>query len=119
MDDKLTPDQAPRRTRLAGERTRLAWWRTALAAFAVGIGVGRGIPALDPTVTPWPYIALGVAFVLYGLLLMQFGNRRGIDVDRAVVAGDYAAAGRLTTGLLGWLGIALGVGAVLVVLFAG
>jgi uncharacterized membrane protein YidH (DUF202 family) len=115
----MTQPEAPRRTRLAGERTQLAWWRTALAAFAVGLGVGRGIPALDPTLTVWPYVTLGAAFVLYGLLLMEFGNRRGGDVERAVVAGDYSPAGRLTTRLLGWLGLALGFGTVLVVLFAG
>jgi putative membrane protein len=111
--------EAPRRTRLAGERTQLAWWRTALAAFAVGLGVGRGIPALDPSVTQWPYIALGVGFVIYGLLLMQFGNHRGGAVERSVTAGEYAPPGKLTTNLLGWMGLALGVGTVLVVLFAG
>ncbi len=111
--------EAPRRTRLAGERTQLAWWRTALAAFAVGLGVGRGIPALDPTLNAWPYIALGVCFVVYGLLLMEFGNRRGGDVERAVAAGDYSPAGRFTTRLLGWMGLALGAGTVLVLLFAG
>ena len=111
------PD-APRRTRLAGERTQLAWWRTALAAFAVGLGVGRGIPALDPTVTAWPYITIGAGFVVYGLLLMEFGNRRGGHVDRAVETGDYAPPVRNTTRLLGWLGLVLGLGTVLVVLFA-
>jgi putative membrane protein len=115
----MTQPEAPRRTRLAGERTQLAWWRTALAAFAVGLGVGRGIPALDPTIPAWPYITLGAAFVLYGLLLMLFGNRRGGEVDRSVLAGEYAPPARLTTGLLGWIGLALGVGTVLVVLFAG
>lgn len=115
----MTQPEAPRRTRLAGERTQLAWWRTALAAFAVGLGVGRGIPALDPSLNAWPYIALGVCFVVYGLLLMEFGNRRGGDVERAVVAGDYSPAGRFNTRLLGWMGLALGVGTVLVVLFAG
>lgn len=115
----MTQPEAPRRTRLAGERTQLAWWRTALAAFAVGLGVGRGIPALDPSVPLWPYIALGVAFVLYGLLLMEFGNRRGGEVEQAVLAGEYSAPGRVTTRLLGWLGLALGLGTVLVLLFAG
>ena len=115
----MNQPEAPRRTRLAGERTQLASWRTALAAFAVGLGVGRGIPALDSSVPSWPYIVLGTGFVIYGLLLMQFGNRRGGDVDRAVIAGEYAAPGRLTTRLLGWLGLALGFGTVLVLLFAG
>jgi putative membrane protein len=111
-------EEAPRRTRLAGERTQLAWWRTGLAAFAVGIGVGRGIPALDPQITEWPYIALGTAFVLYGLLLIVFGNQRGGRIDRAVVEGEYPGEGPITTRMLGVIGIALGIGAVLVVLLA-
>lgn len=49
---------------------------------------------------------------------MQFGNRRGSDLDRAVVAGDDLLPSRITTRLLGWLGLALGFGTVLVLLFA-
>jgi putative membrane protein len=114
----LNTEEAPRRTRLAGERTQLAWWRTGLAAFAVGLGVGKGIPALDPTATEWPYIALGAGFVVYGLLLIQFGNRRGGDVERSVLAGDYAPPGKITTNLLGGIAIVLGIATALVVLFA-
>ena len=106
---------APRRTRLAGERTQLAWWRTGLAAFAVGIGIGRGLPALDPSATDWPLVTLGVGFIIYGLLLMAFGNRRGAYIDRAVVSGQYAAPDPLVTRLLGGFGLLLGVGTVLVV----
>lgn len=114
----MTVEEAPRRTRLAGERTQLAWWRTGLASFAVGIGVGRGIPAIDPAATEWPYILLGIGFIIYGLLLIAFGNRRGAYIDRAVLSGDYAAPDPLVTRLLGGYGILLGVGTALVVLLS-
>ncbi len=114
----MDEQQAPRRTRLAGERTQLAWWRTGLAAFAVGIGIGRGIPAIDPNVTEWPYVVLGVGFIVYGLLLIAFGNRRGATVDRAVLSGEYSAPGPLTSRLLGGYGIVLGIGTAFVVLFS-
>jgi uncharacterized membrane protein YidH (DUF202 family) len=109
---------APRRLQLAGERTQLAWWRTGLGAFAVGIGVGRGIPALDPTATAWPYISLGVAFVLYGLALIAFGNQRVDRIGRAIESGESTAAGRISTRLLGNVGVLLGVATVVAILFA-
>lgn len=108
---------APRRTRLAGERTQLAWWRTGLAAFAVGIGVGRVVPMLDPGLTAWPYMALGVGFVVYGLLLFQFGTRRGMHVENAVRTGGSAEPGQMSTRLLGGMAILLGIGTLLVILF--
>lgn len=112
----MTNGDAPRRTRLAGERTQLAWWRTGLAAFAVGIGVGRVVPMLDPNVTVWPYMLLGVGFVVYGILLVQFGIKRGSRVDQAVSSGESASAGTLSTNLLGIMGIVLGIGTVLIIL---
>jgi putative membrane protein len=108
-------DVAPRRTRLAGERTQLAWWRTGLAAFAVGIGIGRGIPAIDTTATEWPLVGLGLGFVVYGILLIAFGNRRGAYIDRAVLTGDYAAPDPLATRVLGGFGLLLGLGTAVVV----
>ena len=112
----MSNGDAPRRTRLAGERTQLAWWRTGLAAFAVGIGVGRVVPVLDPSVTVWPYALLGAAFVVYGILLIQFGLRRGAHVERAVSQGEPASPGVLTTNLLGIFGVVLGVCTVLIIL---
>jgi uncharacterized membrane protein YidH (DUF202 family) len=47
-------DVDTRQTRLAAERTQLAWWRTGLAAIAVGIGIGRILPALDPGANALP-----------------------------------------------------------------
>ena len=112
----MSNGNAPRRTRLAGERTQLAWWRTGLAAFAVGIGVGRVVPMLDPTVTVWPYMLLGIGFVVYGILLVQFGLKRGSHVDQAVSKGESASPGPLSTNLLGFMGIALGIGTALLIL---
>ena len=112
----MSNGDAPRRTRLAGERTQLAWWRTGLAAFAVGIGVGRVVPMLDPSLTVWPYMVLGVGFVVYGILLIQFGLKRGTHVERAVSRGEDASPGALSTNLLGILGILLGIGTVLVII---
>jgi len=113
----MSNGNAPRRTRLAGERTQLAWWRTGLAAFAVGIGVGRVVPILDPTVTVWPYMVLGAGFAVYGILLIHFGLRRGSRVEQAVSRGESAAPGVLSMNLLGVMGILLGLGTVLVILF--
>jgi uncharacterized membrane protein YidH (DUF202 family) len=112
----MSNGNAPRRTRLAGERTQLAWWRTGLAAFAVGIGVGRVVPMLDPTVTVWPYMLLGIGFVVYGILLVQFGIKRGSHVDQAVSSGESASPGSLSTNLLGVMGIVLGIGTALIIL---
>ncbi len=112
----MSNGDAPRRTRLAGERTQLAWWRTGLAAFAVGIGVGRVVPMLDQNVTVWPYVVLGVGFVVYGILLVQFGTRRGSHVDQAVSSGESASPGPLSTNLLGIMGIVLGIGTALLIL---
>jgi putative membrane protein len=104
----LRPDDATRRTRLAGERTQLAWWRTGLASLAVGIGVGRVVPELSRDgVTEWPYVALGVAFAVYGLLLIAFGSLRGRTVDAAVSAGGYRRLGPATNTALAACGVAL------------
>ncbi len=112
----MSNGNAPRRTRLAGERTQLAWWRTGLAAFAVGIGVGRVVPMLDPTLKVWPYMLLGVGFVIYGILLVQFGTMRGSHVDQAVSTGESASPGTLSTRLLGIMGVLLGIGTVVIIL---
>ena len=108
-------DLAGERTHLAAERTQLAWWRTGLTAIAVGIGVGRILPVLDPGIKEWPYMALGVAFVLYGVILMMFGNTlMAKSGQRADPSGTGPAVSRIISGL----GIVLGFATVLVILFA-
>ena len=112
------PDQPPRdsdqagdatrRTRLASERTQLAWWRTGLTALAVGLAIGRLLPELAADVEQWPYVALGVAFALYGVLLIWYGGMRAAEVDRAVGEGGFAPPVSWINSALGAIGIALG-----------
>jgi uncharacterized membrane protein YidH (DUF202 family) len=103
----LQTEDATRRTQLAGERTQLAWWRTGLAALAVGVGIGRVVPELDDQITAWPYVALGVAFAVYGLLLIAHGSRRGRTVDAAIGEGGFRPLGGLSSASLAAAGVAL------------
>lgn len=100
---------ATRRTRLAGERTQLAWWRTGLTSLAVGIGIGRVVPELNDSIDTAPYVALGVGFGVYGVLLFVYGNLRGRALDDAVTHGGFARMGRYANLALATGGIALGV----------
>jgi putative membrane protein len=100
---------ASRRTLLANERTQLAWWRTGLTALAVGLAIGRVLPELARDVEQWPYVALGTAFALYGVLLIWYGGVRAAAVDRAVAEGRFAVSGPWISSALGALGIGLGV----------
>jgi uncharacterized membrane protein YidH (DUF202 family) len=102
-------DLADRRTSLANERTLLAWWRTGLAALAVGLGVGRLLPEVTTSSTRWPYVAIGVAFALYGIALLLYGTWRSAERDPHLLGGagtttDRALAAITVGGVL--LGIA-------------
>jgi putative membrane protein len=99
---------ASRRTLLASERTQLAWWRTGLTALAVGLAVGRLLPELAHDLEQWPYVALGVGFALYGVLLIWYGGVRAAEVDRAVGEGRFAAPTPWISSALGAIGIGLG-----------
>jgi putative membrane protein len=83
------PTDATRRTRLASERTFLSWLRGGLAAIAVGIGAGSVVPGLVD-VDAWPYVALGIGYVLLGVLLLLYGVARYRAVDAARHRGDYS-----------------------------
>jgi putative membrane protein len=109
------PDDATRRTQLASERTQLAWWRTGLTALAVAIGVGRLVPALDDSTVEWPYTLLGVAFALYGIALIAYGNLRGTAVTRAVSEGGFAQPSAAVSTALGVAGGMLGLATAVVV----
>jgi putative membrane protein len=101
------PD-ATRRTRLASERTQLAWWRTGLTALAVGLAIGRLLPELAADLEQWPYVALGVGFAAYGVLLIWYGGVRASEVDRAIGEGRFAAPLPWISSVLGAIGISLG-----------
>ena len=108
-------DDATRRTRLASERTQLAWWRTGLTALAVALGVGRVVPELDDSSVEWPYAVLGVAFALYAIALIWYGNLRGSAVDRAVSEGRFSSPSASISTALGIAGAILGVGTAIVI----
>jgi uncharacterized membrane protein YidH (DUF202 family) len=108
-------DLADRRTSLANERTLLAWWRTGLAALAVGLGVGRLLPEVTTSSTRWPYIAIGVAFAVYGIALLLYGTRRSAERDPQLLSrsGPHSdpALAMLTVG-----GVLLGVASAVLIL---
>jgi len=109
-DDGETVD-ATRRTRLANERTYLAWWRTALAAFAVGLGVGKVVPELSDR-TAWPFEVLGVGYVALEIALVVYSNRRLSAVERALDGGDYVGIDPAVPMVLSTAGILLGLGTI-------
>jgi putative membrane protein len=115
LGEPLMSDDATRRTQLASERTQLAWWRTGLTALAVSIGVGRLVPALDDSTVEWPYTLLGVAFALYGIALIGYGNLRGTAVMRAVSEGGFAQPSAVVSTALGVVGGMLGLATAVVV----
>ena len=105
---------ATRRTRLANERTYLAWWRTGLTAFAVSLGAGKLVPALTDE-TRWPYVAVGIGFALLGVVFVAYGFRRMRDVDAAIARGEYARPDDRLMGFLAAVGLALGLGLLVIV----
>jgi putative membrane protein len=99
--------EVERRTRLAGERTQLAWWRTGLTSIAVGVGIGRIIPELDPDATEWPYIALGLGFALYGAAMIGYGVARARSVEEAVARGGFSRLAPAVAGAMAIAGVVL------------
>ena len=111
------PTGDARRTSLANERTQLAWWRTGLTALAVALAVGRLVPEIGKGHTQWPYTVVGVAFALYGIALIAYGNVRSRAVDRAASRGEYSPMPYNTLNSLGAVGMGLGLLIVLLVIF--
>jgi putative membrane protein len=114
----LTSDalDADRRTRLASERTFLAWLRSGLTAFAVSLAVGGIVPQLVDR-TAWPFVACGVAFAVYGIVMVVVGGRRAREVERAIRAGGFAPLGDRTLVALAAGGAALGLATLALVLW--
>jgi putative membrane protein len=106
---------AEHRTRLAGERTYLAWWRTAIAALAVGLGVGKVAPSLSDEPT-WPYVVLGVGFSLLGIACAAYAYARQREIDRAIDRGELAPPDDRMSALLSGGAVVLGVGLVALLL---
>lgn len=108
---------ATRRTWLALERTQLAWWRTGLAALAVGIGIGRVVPELSNAGTRWPYVGVGIAFALYGVMLIGYGT-----VRERLMAGELEEGRmRMSSGfgrVLAVFGVLLGVATAVLITLA-
>ena len=108
---------AATRTRLANERTYLAWWRTGLTSIAVCIGLGRIVPGVT-NVTKWPYELVGAGYGVLGVGFMILAHVRVRAVEAAVDRGEFARLdSRWAAGLLA-AGTILGVGAIVLVIFA-
>jgi putative membrane protein len=108
---------ATRRTRLANERTYLAWWRTGLTSIAVCVGLGRIVPGVA-NVTKWPYELVGAGYGVLGVAFMVLAHLRVHAVEAAVDRGEFARMdSRWTLSLLA-AGAALGIGAIVLVVFA-
>jgi putative membrane protein len=106
---------ATRRTRLANERTYLAWWRTGLTTFAVGLAAGKLVPELSSGAA-WPFEALGIAFGLTGVLFIAYAYVRQRRVEDALARNAYAPFESRMASLFAALGVALGLGTILVIL---
>jgi putative membrane protein len=106
---------ATRRTSLASERTVLAWLRTGLTATAVAVGVGKVVPDLRHDGVRWPFVALGAAYAVLGVLIVAYGLRRGREVDRAIREGRWLPPEGGAMWVVGGLSIALGTLAAVVI----
>jgi putative membrane protein len=104
-----------RRTWLAAERTWLAWWRTGIAVGAVAVAIGRVIPGLSGG-RHWPYRVLGIGYGALSVAILLIGayrQRRSADALRRGAFVELASP--LVNGLTA-VGIALSIGAMIVVI---
>lgn len=122
MDEQPTGEPQPRldafrRTHLANERTFLAWLRSGLTAVAVGLAVAKFLPDLPNTGASWPYVVLGGAFCVLGMLMMVAGTRRLRQVNRALEQGSFGQLDERIATQLGALTIVLAFATIAVILF--
>jgi inner membrane protein YidH len=106
---------ATRRTWLASERTVLAWLRTGLTATAVALAVGKVVPDLRGGGTRWPFVALGGAYAVLGVVIVAYGLWRGREVERAIREGRWISPDDRAMWVIGGLSIALGLMAAVVI----
>jgi uncharacterized membrane protein YidH (DUF202 family) len=86
---------------------------------ALGVGVGRLLPATETSKTHWAEETLGAAFGVLGIVLLWVGYVRVRAVEDALDRGTFAPLDvRLPVALLG-AGILLGIGVVALVVFGG
>ena len=57
------------------------------------------MPELNGSIETWPYVALGVGFGIYGVVLFAYGNLRGRALDDAVTHGGYTSSAAARTSL--------------------
>ena len=100
---------ATRRTRLANERTFLAWWRTGLASLAVGVGAGKVVPLLGHQEVQWPYTVAGAGFTALGVAFIVFGLVRQREVEHALARGEFAPPGHGLVLAITFLGAVFGI----------
>jgi putative membrane protein len=105
------------RTRLANERTYLAWWRTGIAGVAAGFAVGRVVPEVVDGQS-WPYVAVGSALTVAGLLAIVYGVTRYRELDAALREGREPARRDGALLVLAGIGVAVAVASIVLVLFA-
>jgi putative membrane protein len=113
----VNAEEPLRRTRLANERTYLAWWRSGLTAVAVGLGAGRVAPSLTSG-SEWPYEVIGVGYAILGVAFVAYAYRRHQEVEEALREGNYAPFQSRVALLFSFAGLVLGLGTVLLILFA-
>lgn len=95
-DAKPTPEQIAARPRehLANERTLLAWARTAITFEALGFGVSRFDILLrqsGSTTHPALSAALGIVFVVVGMVAAGMGALRFFEARRQIDEGGFVA----------------------------
>ena len=87
-----------------------------MTAIAVALASGKLIPLLA-TGAVWPFEVLGTGFGLTGIALMAFAYVRQRRVEEAVARGDYAAFDARAGLAFAAVGMLLGLGTILVILF--
>jgi len=105
------------RTRLANERTYLAWWRTGIAALAAGFAVGRVVPEVVGG-RSWPYVALGTALTVAGLVAFVYGAARYRELAASLREGREPRQRDAALFVLAVIGVAGGLASIALVLFA-
>jgi putative membrane protein len=90
-------DLAEDRTLLANERTFAGWMRTGLSSVAIALGFQALFSRMEPG---WVPRAISTTFVLVGVLMFVFAERRSTRVDKRLDAHRVRSFGRLRLRLI-------------------